>query len=209
METKWIIVLGLVGALMAAVGIYYSKKLTSSFGQSDIDKTLSSIDKFKKMQEESVFDFQFVLLDESINSVNVSDLESGKAKLELTGAPAKKLSDFKGKIILLNFWASWCEPCIQEFPDMIRLVEQRPNIKIIAVNRDTNKQDALKFIDSFPEAKGKILFYWDPKGEITSMYGTEVLPESYLIGKDFRALRKIVGIEDWDNPNVLNFIDSL
>jgi thiol-disulfide isomerase/thioredoxin len=198
MNTKWIVVLGVVGALIAGTGIYYSKKLTSSFGQSDIDKTLSSIDKFKKMQEESVFDFEFTELDSSIKNSSKDNAE-----------PPKYLSDLKGKLILLNFWASWCQPCIQEFPDMIRLIEKRPNMKIVAVNRDVNKEDALKFIESFPEAKGKILFYWDPKGEITSLYGTEVLPESYLIGKDFKALRKIIGIEDWDSPSVLNFIDSL
>lgn len=190
---------GLVGVLASFAGIYYSKKMATRFGQEEIDKTLSAIDKFKTMQEQGAFDFKLSDLDPKLVTPLSADSTSNPVVL----------SDYKGNIILLNFWASWCEPCIQEFPDMIRLVEKQPRVKIVAVNRDTNKEDALKFIDSFPESKGKIHFYWDQKGEITALYGTEVLPESYLIGSDFKALRKIVGIEDWDHPDVLRFINNL
>lgn len=191
MKTKWILVLTVVSVVLAGAGIFYSKKITSNYGKADIDKTLSSIEKLKKMRTEQTFDFDFTALDGS------------------NAGTAKSLSDFKGQVILLNFWASWCEPCIKEFPDMIGLVEKMPNVKVIAVNRDSKKEDAIKFIDSFPEAKGKIHFFWDPNGEITSLYGTEVLPESYLIGKDFRVLKKIVGIEDWDAPHVLKYLETL
>lgn len=198
MKTSWIISLSLIGVLLAGAGIFYSKQMTANFGKADIDKTLSALDKLKVMQNEGASDFKFIELQESLNDVkarNFSDI--------------KQLSDLKGKLILLNFWASWCEPCIQEFPDMINLVNQRPNVVIVAINRDQKKEDAIQFIETFPEAKGKILFYWDPKGEITSLYGTEVLPESYLITYDFKVLKKIIGIEDWDHPNILRFLDSL
>ncbi len=194
MSLKWIVFIGLIGALISGAGILYTKKIYSELGQDDIYKTLSSIGKLKKMKSEGAFDFKF------------TELDSGEKP---NASKITKLSDLKGNILLLNFWASWCEPCIQEFPDMIGLIEKRPNVKIVAINRDQNKEDAINFIKSFPEAKGKIFFYWDPKGEVTSLYGTEVLPESYLIGSDFKVLRKIVGIEDWDHPNVLKFIDSL
>ncbi len=200
MKIRWMLFWIGIGAFVAIFGILAAKKMTANFGKLDIDKTLSSLEKLKTMQKDGAFDFEFVSLDNN-NSLNDTT--------KLNNSTFKRLSNFKGEIILLNFWASWCEPCIQEFPDMIGLIDKRPNIKIIAVNRDQNKEEAIKFIESFPEAKGKILFYWDPKGEITSLYGTEVLPESYLIDSNFKVLKKIVGIEDWDHPNVLKFLDSI
>lgn len=187
MKSRWIVLLAICGFALATAGVIFSKKLTV-FGGSEIDKTLSSIEKLKDMQENQVYDYDIPKLNEESRS---------------------KLSSFKGKVILLNFWASWCQPCILEFPDMIKLAEEVPDMEILAVSRDMNKADALNFIDSFPESKGKISFFWDPKGEMTSLFGTEVLPESYLIGKDFKVLKKVVGIEDWDHPNVIKFIKGL
>lgn len=216
--------------MLAGLGIFYSKQMTANFGKADIDKTLSALDKLKVMQNEGAFDFEFIELEESLNAEldtndsKVSAATNSNSNFGSNPNPGanpglevkppdfsnlKRLSDLKGQLILLNFWASWCEPCIQEFPDMISLVNQRPNVVIVAINRDQKKEDAIRFIETFPEAKGKILFYWDPKGEITSLYGTEVLPESYLITYDFKVLKKIIGIEDWDHPNVLRFLDSL
>jgi thiol-disulfide isomerase/thioredoxin len=230
LKISWIVVLSLIGIFLAGLGVFFSKQMTANYGKADIDKTLSSLDKLKAMQNEGAFDFKFIELEDSLNAELNTNNSNTSTKLNSNSnfgsnpnpgsnpgsdvkardfSELKQLSDLKGQLILLNFWASWCEPCIQEFPDMIRLVEQRPNIVIVAINRDQNKEDAIKFIETFPEAKGKILFYWDPKGEITSLYGTEVLPESYLITYDFKVLKKIIGIEDWDHPNILRFLDSL
>lgn len=194
-----------MGLGLAALGIFYSKQMTANYGKADIDKTLSVLEKYKVMQNEGAFDFQFTELQPGLNEVRATENETASKD----SRAVVKLSDLNGSLILLNFWASWCEPCIQEFPDMIGLIEKRPNIKIVAINRDQNKEDAIRFIESFPEAKGKILFYWDPKGEVTSLYGTEVLPESYLIGTNFKVLKKVVGIEDWDRPSILQYLDSL
>lgn len=205
MKTKWILILSVLGLGLAALGIFYSKQMTANYGKADIDKTLSVLEKYKVMQNEGAFDFQFTELQPGLNEVRATENETASKN----SRAVVKLSDLNGSLILLNFWASWCEPCIQEFPDMIGLIEKRPNIKIVAINRDQNKEDAIRFIESFPEAKGKILFYWDPKGEVTSLYGTEVLPESYLIGTNFKVLKKVVGIEDWDRPSILQYLDSL
>lgn len=226
MNTRWIILISIIGLILAGTGILYSKKWASSHGRKDIDKTLSAIEKYKIMQSDAAFDFEFSSLSLDKNEFadmssatfdskgtgsagETLDSENSKTKHKSSTLPKIRLSDFKGKVILLNFWASWCEPCISEFPDMLSLKKQRPEVEIIAVNRDQNLDDAINFIKTFPESIGLITYYWDPKGEITDLYGTEVLPESYLIGKDFKVLRKIIGIEDWDNPNVLRFIDSL
>lgn len=205
MKTKWILILSVLGLGLAALGIFYSKQMTANYGKADIDKTLSVLEKYKVMQNEGAFDFQFTELQPGLNEVRATENETASKN----SRAVVKLSDLNGSLILLNFWASWCEPCIQEFPDMIGLIEKRPNIKVVAINRDQNKEDAIRFIESFPEAKGKILFYWDPKGEVTSLYGTEVLPESYLIGTNFKVLKKVVGIEDWDRPSILQYLDSL
>lgn len=189
MKTKIYLFIFILSVLFTGLFLFLTKKKFADVGKQDINKTLNSIEKLEDMKSNSAYDSQLVGL--------------------LEGTENVLLSSFKGKLVLLNFWASWCEPCIKEFPDMIKLAEEVPDLAIIAVNRDFKKEDAIKFINAFPESKAKIKFYWDKEGTVTQLYGTEVLPESFIINKDFKVIRKITGIEDWDHPRVIEFFKQL
>lgn len=194
--------------LVATVGSYFVMKLVQeSMDQKrykGIDSTLSSLDKLNQMQEFGAYDFNFKILN-AFNKIGLTakDQEQQAEETEVL------LSKYKGKVILLNFWASWCEPCIKEFPDLITLVTKVPDVVIIAVSRDNRQEEAESFIRAFPESKGKIIFSWDPSGDITRAYGTEVLPESFIIKKDFKVDKKISGIEAWASDNIVDYFKYL
>ena len=94
-----------------------------------------------------------------------------------------KLSDSKGKLVYLDFWASWCGPCKQSFPWMNALQEKYKSkgLEVIAVNLDANNEDAQKFLATTP-AKFTVAF--DSKGRTPLQYGVKGMPTSYLISPD-------------------------
>lgn len=207
--------------IFATVGSYFVMRLVQESMDAKrykgMDGTLTSLEKLKQMQENGAPDFEFKIIN-AFNKTGLEDQNVGQAA-QTSGAkdvgaqtpdePLTQLSAYKGQVILLNFWASWCEPCIKEFPDLISLVNQVPGVVVIAVSRDNQQEDAESFIRAFPESKGKIIFSWDPDGDITRMYGTEVLPESIIIKKDFKVDKKISGIEAWASPNIVNYFKFL
>lgn len=127
--------------------------------------------------------------------------------LELNGKPIH-LSDLKGKVVLLDFWASWCPPCVEEAPSLNALqqrIESRGGT-IIGVSQDEDPDAYQKFLDEhhvdFPT-------YRDPSKKVPTTYGTTLIPEAYLISRDGKIARKIVGPQDWSSPELASAIDTL
>ncbi len=102
------------------------------------------------------------------------------------------LSDYKGKIVYLDFWASWCGPCKQSFPWMNTLQTRYANqgLKIIAVNLDVNSADGRRFLDAVP-AMFDIAF--DPKGTLGRSYAVKGMPSSLLIDRDGKVISQHIG----------------
>ena len=124
-----------------------------------------------------------------------------------SGAGAR-LEDYRGKYVLLNFWATWCPPCIQELPSLNTLHrEMEPNgLVVLGISVDENKEAYEQFLDrfdvSFPTVR-------DPEMAVASRYGTSMYPETYLIDRDGRVVRKYVGGENWMRPEIVNYLRSL
>jgi cytochrome c biogenesis protein CcmG/thiol:disulfide interchange protein DsbE len=119
------------------------------------------------------------------------------------------LRDLRGKVILLNFWASWCGPCRAEIPALERLYQKRKDrgFEIMAVNTERSSASqiasfAQKFGMSFP-----ILL--NPQGDMGNNYWVRAIPTSFLVDKKGVIRWKIVGGREWDNPSILNTIDQL
>ena len=102
------------------------------------------------------------------------------------------LTDYQGKLIYLDFWASWCGPCRQSFPWMNTIEQQYKNrgFNVLAINLDAQKTDAEKFLAQLP-AEFQIAF--DPKGTTPKAYGVKGMPTSFLISKDGKILYQHVG----------------
>ncbi len=103
-----------------------------------------------------------------------------------------QLSDYKGKVVYLDFWASWCEPCKRSFPWMNDLQSQyaEDGFEIIAVNLDTSRKDAEEFLKKMP-AKFDVAF--DKSGKTAQAYNLKAMPSSFLIDRNGRLVHKSLG----------------
>jgi peroxiredoxin len=114
---------------------------------------------------------------------------------------------FGGKLLVLNFWATWCAPCVQEIPSLN--VFQRKfadkGVVVVAVSVDKNPQKYKAFLEKIPVSFATAR---DPGANISAQYGTFQYPETYLI-KDGRVLRKYGNAENWTNDDITQYVQSL
>ncbi len=114
-----------------------------------------------------------------------------------------KLSEFRGKVILLNLWASWCPPCIRELPALDRL-QQRMTTKdflVLTISLDKNPQLAREmFIDRLPIMN--LDFYIQSAEQIGRFFPVDVLPANFIIDREGQVLGMLRSYVDWDDPQV-------
>jgi thiol-disulfide isomerase/thioredoxin len=122
-----------------------------------------------------------------------------------------KLEDLKGQAAIVSFWASWCGPCLEEFPSMIQLVKSMDHrLKLIAIAQDNEKAEVEAFLKVFPESKqDSIVILWDKDHEAAKAYAVDRLPETFVIGKDHKLARKITGSINWNSPEAVSFMKAL
>ncbi len=113
------------------------------------------------------------------------------------------LYDHQEKIVLLHFWATWCAPCLVEFPDLISLAEeQKDNFVILAISADEEKGNIDRFLKKLKHKipTNFILIQDRDKSISQELYGTYKLPESYLLSKDITIMEKIIGPrQNWNS----------
>ena len=126
------------------------------------------------------------------------DLERGKVSLK----------DFRGKLLMLNFWASWCVPCREEMPAMERLYQRYKDrgFVILGVNIKDDKKSAISFVR---ELKITFPIGFDPNGDVGLLYGAWGLPATYLIDARGIALARAWGPADWFSPRARELIEAL
>lgn len=123
-----------------------------------------------------------------------------------------KLSDYHGKIVFLNFWATWCEPCKEEMPSMQRLYQkmQGKPFEILAVSLDQGGKPA---IDAFLKQTQLPLTFQilhDPEQATSKkLYRTTGVPESFIIGKDGKVIKHVIGSYEWDNAQITDYFEGL
>jgi len=117
-------------------------------------------------------------------------------------------SDFGGKVLVLNFWATWCPPCIEEIPSLEQFHKQLSGagVVVLAVSVDRNAAQYSRFLE---RAGITFLTARDPEAEISSRYGTFKYPESYVIDRRGKVVQKIIGATNWTDPRMINYIRSL
>ena len=119
------------------------------------------------------------------------------------------LSDYRGKVVLLNIWATWCPPCVEEMPSMEKLYQelQAEGFEILAVSIDeSGAQDVLPFMK-----KHKLSFpaLIDSRGTLKGLYQTTGVPESFIIDKDGMLVEKVIGPRGWAVPEAVRFFRNL
>ncbi|AWV90151.1 peroxiredoxin family protein [Bradymonas sediminis] len=132
--------------------------------------------------------------------------------LDVDSGQAASLSSYRGKVVFLNFWASYCVPCRKEMPSMEELVRQYRNrgLVMVAVSLDVEQQDIGKFMDEFlPNQQSQMTVLWDPNSQSSAAMGTELIPETYIIDRDGQIVARFVSDYDWTRPEVKQLIEAL
>lgn len=119
-----------------------------------------------------------------------------------------RLRDYRNRVLVLNFWATWCPPCVEETPSLEGFAERvRPaGIDVIGVSVDQDEPILRKFV-----ADHRIAYpiLRDPGQVIASSYGTNKFPETYILDRDGRVAEKIIGAINWQDPRIIRFVEAL
>jgi peroxiredoxin len=119
------------------------------------------------------------------------------------------LTDYKGKVVLLNIWATWCLPCVEEMPSMEKLYQELKDesFEILAVSID---ESGVKAVLPFMK-KHKLSFpaLIDAAGAMKSLYQATGVPESFIVDKDGIIVEKVIGPRDWAAPGTIRFFQKL
>jgi len=156
-----------------------------------------------------IADWQQPELSHNLTKVNKM-ISAADFELQNIDEEKKKLSDYKGKVILLNFWATWCPPCIREMPSMERLHQQvdAENFKVIAINQMEDIDQVFAFTGQLEiDPTFEILF--DSTSEVSQQYAVRGLPTTYLIDKEGKIRYRAIGGREFNHPEVVKVINSL
>ena len=117
------------------------------------------------------------------------------------------LTQLRGKPVLLNFWATWCPPCVEEMPSLVELQRKLGDkVIILAVSEDADQNAVNQFVR---DHNVELLTVRDSKQSANALYGTFKFPETYVIDKDGVIRRKFIGATDWTNPEIVDYLNKL
>lgn len=127
---------------------------------------------------------------------------------DLSGKPVQ-LSTLKGKVVLVNFWATWCPPCREEIPSMVKLNQamQGKNFQMLAVSIDEGGKAAVE--EFFKRSGATLPALLDTDGQVSRRYGTTGVPETFVVDPKGVIRKKVVGGLDWSHPEVIQALQEL
>jgi thiol-disulfide isomerase/thioredoxin len=129
-------------------------------------------------------------------------------ELRALNGPAHRLTEYRGRVVLVNFWATWCEPCRDEMPSMQRLKDRlagRP-FAVLAVNLDEPEARIRAFLS---QVKVDFTILLDPGRTAGKSWNARILPASFVVGPDGRVRYSVVGELDWSHERVVSRITEL
>jgi len=116
--------------------------------------------------------------------------------------------NFNGKLLLLNFWATWCAPCVEEVPSLNQLARQLgpQGLVVLGVSVDKDPNAYKNFLQHFPVSFQTAR---DPDEKVNLKYGTIQFPESYLIDRNGKVVEKFISAQNWASPEMIQHVQSL
>ena len=131
-------------------------------------------------------------------ALDIPDLEGRTASLD----------QYRGRPLVINFWASWCEPCQREMPSLVRLNETLApgGLSIVAVSIDTNRSAVDAFLNRRPLPMRVLL---DPRHAAADRFGVGLIPASFVVDSEGRVLERLDGEADWMRPDMVEMLRGL
>jgi thiol-disulfide isomerase/thioredoxin len=150
----------------------------------------------------------FVLKSNNIEKIQIVKDNYYIESLKLINYKEKSalLKDKKASYYILNFWASWCAPCIKEMKSLNALQKKKSDIRVITISQDKELSNSIEF---FKKNNYKQLEkYYDKDKNILSTFSIRGLPTTFIANKDFKVFAKVEGIIEWDSEEFLNWLYS-
>ncbi len=118
------------------------------------------------------------------------------------------LAQFHGQIVVLNFWATWCAPCVEEVPSLVEMQRRMraKGVTVLAVSIDVDENAYRQFVR---DHNVNLITVRDPDQKVSKLYGTFGWPETYIIDRSGVVRRKFIGPVDWTEPEVTDFLSKL
>ncbi len=146
-------------------------------------------------------------------SLLLTACNTGNASLGLLGKaapalnlPGHPLAALRGRPVVLNFWASWCAPCLLEFPSLEALQQQVPGVTVLAVSFDRDPEAYARFLSLHHITVRTAL---DTSGRSNEAFGTTRPPETYILDSHGIVRRRFIGAQDWTDPEIESYLRAL
>lgn len=133
----------------------------------------------------------------------------GKAAPEFVmsdGVQTVDLAKLRGKVVVLNLWATWCAPCVEELPSLLAMQRMNPSIAVVAVSTDQDDEVYRKFL---VRHQVDVMTVRDADQRVNAMYGTVQIPETYIIDRQGILRRKFIGAQDWTGKEIEEYLQKL
>ena len=120
------------------------------------------------------------------------------------------LSQYRGQVVVLTFWATWCPPCVEETPALVQMQQRLKNkgVVVLAVSLDVDEAAYRKFLKDY-HMTPDLVTVRDAAQKSNALYGTFRFPESYVIDRSGVIRRKFIGAAEWTSPEITDFLTKL
>jgi cytochrome c biogenesis protein CcmG/thiol:disulfide interchange protein DsbE len=124
------------------------------------------------------------------------------------GSRSVVLHEMRGKVVVLNFWATWCPPCVEEMPSLVQMQARLKDkgVEVLAISTDVDGGAYQRFLK---EHNVDLLTVRDPDQKTNTVYGTFKFPETYIIDRRGIVRRKFIGPVNWNEPEIVDFLSKL
>jgi peroxiredoxin len=122
------------------------------------------------------------------------------------GTQTVSLANLRGHVVVLNFWATYCIPCVEELPSLEAMHHDMPQVEVVAISADEDDSVYRKFLT---DNGVDFLTVRDPTSRIPKVYGTIKIPETYVIDEKGELRRKFVSAQNWTSPEILDYLGKL
>jgi cytochrome c biogenesis protein CcmG, thiol:disulfide interchange protein DsbE len=122
------------------------------------------------------------------------------------GQQSVDLAKLRGKVVILNFWATWCAPCIEEMPSLEALQSELPQVQVVSIASD---EDFTTYQNYVAQHHVGLMTVFDQKQTSNVLYGSFRFPETYIIDKQGVIRRKLIGPQEFTSPEFVNYLKKL
>ena len=143
-----------------------------------------------------------------VHAAEVGNKAPSFAVVSLTSNETVSLDDFKGKVVILDFWASWCGPCLVAMPKLSALSDSLPNDKatLLAISVDSDPRRAKRFMTKMGATYDSLI---DPEGDVAGMYDLPGIPTTFVIDQEGKITAQLVGLTPGDEKKLLRYVATL